>query len=82
MRPDDLIEALQRQPFHPFRIHLSNGHALEVRHPENVKVGRSTAFIFFPIQGQTSAAYERYETVALMHINRLELIEPAQTTHS
>jgi uncharacterized protein Veg len=30
----EIREALRAHPFEPFRIHLSNGRALDVRHPE------------------------------------------------
>lgn len=34
MRPVELREALREHPFEPFRIHLTNGMAYEIRHPE------------------------------------------------
>jgi len=78
MRPQDILEALRQQPFRPFRIHLSNGNMLDVRHPEMVMVGRSTVVIFYPASDEPSL-FDRYETVALLHINRLEpLTPPAQ----
>ena len=75
MRQEDLIEVLRQRPFQPFRIHLSDGIIYEVRHPELVLVGRSKAIVFFPDPRQPPPAFERYETVALLHITRLEPIE-------
>jgi hypothetical protein len=76
MRPEDLLQIVRKQPFQPFRIHLSNGDILQVRHPELVQVGRSTALIFHPAHDQPPGVFERYDTIALVHINRIELISP------
>ena len=48
MGQDELIKVLKDAPFRPFRIHLSDGRALEVRHPELVLVSRRSAHVFFP----------------------------------
>jgi len=34
MRIEDLRNALKAQPFHPFRLHLTDGRMFEIRHPE------------------------------------------------
>lgn len=75
MRQEDLIEVLRQRPFQPFRIHLSDGIIYEVRHPELVLVGRSKAVVFFPDSRKPPPAFETYETIALLHITRLEPIE-------
>jgi len=75
MRQEDLIEVLRQRPFHPFRIHLSDGIIYEVRHPELVLVGRSTAVVFFPDPRKPPPAFERYDTIALLHMTRLEPLE-------
>ena len=72
MRPDDINNVLRRQPFQPFRVHLSNGQAFEVRHPELAAVGRSTMFIGLPAPDLPPTTYDLFEIIALMHINRLE----------
>ncbi len=38
MTKDKLSEVHQARPFQPFRIHLADGRALEVRHPEFLAV--------------------------------------------
>jgi hypothetical protein len=72
MRPDDMLEYLRKQPFQPFRIHLTNGASYEIRHPELMKVGRSQAFVFFHKSDDPHALVLRQEGVALLHINRVE----------
>ena len=75
MRLEDLLEVLRQRPFQPFRIHVSDGIIYEVRHPELVLVGRSKAVVFFPDPRRPPPAFDKYETVSLLHITRLEPIE-------
>ena len=72
MRPEDIHRVLRQRPFQPFRIHLSNGTAYDIRHPELVVVGRSTLFIGIPAPDLPIPAYDDYALVALLHINHLE----------
>lgn len=74
MRPEDLLAALQQRPFTPLRLYLSNDNILEIRHPEMVMVGETTALIFFPGKMQAPPIFDRYETISLHHINRLERV--------
>ena len=39
MPPEDLIAALEKRPFEPFRVHLTDGMTYEVRHPDLMMVG-------------------------------------------
>jgi hypothetical protein len=75
MRPDDLLELRRERPFQPFRLHLTDGATYEVRHPELVMVGRSKALIGLPAHDLTPGVFERYHTVALLHITRIEPLE-------
>ena len=45
MRPSKIIEQLQRKPFKPFEVNLSDGSSYEVRHPEMALVTRATIAI-------------------------------------
>src|SRR5436309_528496 len=42
MRPADLLLLVKAEPFQPFRVVMTHGPIYEVRHPEFVKVGRSS----------------------------------------
>lgn len=79
MRPDDINRVLRRQPFQPFRIHLSNGQAFDIRHPELAIVGRSTMVIGLPAPDLPPSTYDFFEIIALMHINRLEPLPTVST---
>ncbi len=79
MRPDDLLTWLRAAPFRPFRIHLNSGKSYEIRHPEMLKVGRSSINVFW-YAGDPQDPYERMEMVSLLLIERIEPLEiPART---
>ena len=78
MPPQDILQALDKRPFEPFRIQISDGSTYEVRHPELVMVGLGSLVIGVPAQGQPRL-YERYETIALRHVVKL-LPLPATAT--
>jgi hypothetical protein len=75
MRQDDLLEVLRQRPFRAFRIHLTDGTMYEIRRAEMMMVGRSTALVLYPPAGKSLPALDRYETIALLHITRLEPVE-------
>jgi hypothetical protein len=69
---EEVLERLHRRPFEPFRIHLTDGTTYEVRHPELVLVGRRSMVVGVSDVEQQPVVYDRYTTVALVHIVRLE----------
>jgi hypothetical protein len=75
MRSDDLLTWIRAIPFVPFRIRLNSGRTFEIRHPEMMRVGRSTIHIF-TFAGEPTDPYERVEMVSLLLI---ESIEPMET---
>jgi hypothetical protein len=72
MRSEDIREFLQKKPFQPFRVTLTDGRTYEVRHPELAMVGRSTIAIGLPAAGDTSPIYDRLVTVSLLHVMQIE----------
>jgi hypothetical protein len=72
MRPEGIREFLQRRPFQPFRITLTDGRTYDVRHPKLAMVGRSTLAIGVPAPNDSSLIYDRLVTVSLLHIMQLE----------
>jgi hypothetical protein len=71
MAPTDVLQALRRRPFEPFRIEVSDGTTYDVRHPELVMVGLGALTIGIPAAGQAQPIYERAETVSLGHVVKL-----------
>lgn len=77
MAPDELAGALRRRPFVPFRLTLTEGSTYEVRHPESCMAGRRSAVIGLTAPGATDLLFDRSVTVDLLHIVKLEPLEPA-----
>jgi len=69
--PQELLRYLQRRPFEPFRVHLTDGVTYDVRHPEMVLPATLTAEIGLPADPAVPIA-ERIVTVSLVHMVRLE----------
>lgn len=81
-RVDDLTEELRRRPFEPFRIHVTDGSTYDVRHPEWVMVSPSRVLLFVPLADQPHPAFDRFHSVALVHVTRLEPLESSPSTSS
>ena len=77
MDPQDLFNALRRRPFHPLRLHITDGSHFDLLHPDMALPGRRAVVIGLP--GDPSRPYDRFVTVALLHITRIEDLNPAQT---
>jgi hypothetical protein len=75
MSPEELLVNLQRRPFVPFRITLTEGSAYEIHHPELCMAGRRSAIIGLTAPGATDLLFERSVTVDLLHIVKLEPLE-------
>ncbi len=75
MRPEDIREFLQRRPFQPFRLTLTDGRSYDVRHPELAMVGRSTVIVGLPAPGEAEPVFDRAVTVSLLHIMQMQPVE-------
>ena len=71
MSPADVLAALRKRPFEPFRIQVSDGTTYDVRHPELVMVGLGALIVGIPASAQEQPVYERVETVSLGHVVKL-----------
>jgi len=47
MRLHELQKALRREPFQPFRLHLTNGQTFDIRHQEFAALMRTSDFVGF-----------------------------------
>ncbi len=77
MRPEDILEFLRAKPFEPFRIHMSDGSAFDIRHPELALVERSKVIVGVPGPKGPDGPVERSVFCALMHITRAEKVDGA-----
>ena len=72
--PKDLISILRAEPFRPFRVQMASGHSFDVRHPEMVRVWRNS-IILFTFVSDDPEIYDRWETVSLMLMERISLLD-------
>lgn len=70
MSIETIREWLNRRPFEPFMLRLSNGETHEVRHPENVVLLKSRLIVGYP---ETDRAVH----CSLIHINSIEALQAA-----
>lgn len=78
MRPDDVLFWQRATPFIPFRIRLNSGRTWDIRHPEMLKVGQSTALVF----SYAGDAADPYEHVDMIGLRLVESIEPITAASS
>ncbi|HEY5315853.1 MAG TPA: hypothetical protein VIK18_25210 [Pirellulales bacterium] len=67
---ETIREWLNRRPFEPFLLRLSDGETHEVRHPENVVLLKSRLIVGYP---ETDRAVH----CSLIHINSIEALQAA-----
>jgi hypothetical protein len=77
MAPQDLVLAVRRRPFVPFRLHISDGTRYAIRHPELLMLTATSAVVGLPAAAHQPPQVERYEMVDLFHIVRLEPLDAA-----
>ncbi len=65
--PREILNYLKAEPFRPFQIRMTSGRTFDIRHPEMVRLGRSTLIVFTFVSNDP-AIYDRWETVSLMLI--------------
>jgi hypothetical protein len=73
MRPADIQEHLRRWPFQPLRVHLSDGSAYDIRHPEMAYVSRTELVI--GISAGDSRLPARSVYCDPVHVTRIEPID-------
>jgi len=79
MRANDVLEWVRAEPFAPFRIRLNSGRTFTIRHPEMIRVGRSSMDIFF-FSGVPADPYERREMIGLSLIESIKPLEVRKKT--
>jgi hypothetical protein len=76
MRPEELKALLNKRPFAPLRIHMTDGQSYDIRHPDNVLVLRSRVDIGVPTDTLTGI-FDRVEHCSLLHVVRVEELQGA-----
>lgn len=78
MRPADIRKQLQRQPFRPFRVHLSDGTKLDAQHPELAYVSRTEVIIALELGDDEIP--ERSAYCDPLHITHIEPLNGKKAT--
>jgi hypothetical protein len=67
MPPDDLLSAVRLQPVQPFRLRLTDGRTFDIRHPDQMIIGRRSAVIGLPAE-TNDPYFDQRITVDLIHV--------------
>lgn len=78
MRPEELRELLNAQPFVPLRIHMTDGKTFDLKHLDFVLVLRSRVDIGIG-QNSENGILDRVEHCSLLHIVRVEELTRVET---
>jgi hypothetical protein len=73
---NDMRDLLNRRPFTPFRLWLSDGGHIDVRSPELVFPGRRYVIIGLLDPNAIDSSFDRHVTVSYLHITRHEELIP------
>jgi hypothetical protein len=78
MSPEQLNELVLTKPFQSFRLCMTDGEQYEVRHPDAIRIAGRTAIVLArKSEGHVPILYDHFHLVSLLHIVRVELLEPA-----
>ena len=68
------------EPFRPFRINMAGGQALEIRHPDMISIGRSSARIDLFMSDDPVLVKESVRNVPLASIESVTPLDVAKIT--
>ncbi len=71
IRPEEVIENLEKRSFEPFRICMTDGRAYEVTDPDLCVLSRSTVYVGVP-DPKLRRTVVRMDQCAYVHIVRFE----------
>jgi|YNPNPStandDraft_1061719.scaffolds.fasta_scaffold287486_1 hypothetical protein len=72
MTPDEIRDLLRRDPFEPFRFHLTSGDTFDIHDPNSVALGARRVFIAEPTS-------DRFVFFPYLHIAAIETIGNGRT---
>ncbi len=83
MTAANIRKHLVRKPFQPFRIWLSDGHSLDVRHPDMCMVAPNTVYVGMPHPDEEGLVVQITDC-AMLHVTRIEPIngKPVNARHT
>jgi hypothetical protein len=69
-----IVDYVSAEPFRPFRIRMASGQACEIRHPEMIRLGRSSVRVY---TGTEDEQNEKWHDVSMMLMETIEPMEPS-----
>lgn len=72
--PPQVLAYVKDQPFGPFRLHMASGRTFDIRHPEMIKVLRSSVLLF-KSTGDAPELPDEWETISLMLIESISHLD-------
>ncbi len=76
MTPQSVLDYVKAEPFRPFRLNLASGRTFDIRHPEMIKVLKSSVLVF-KSGGETPEIPDDWESVSLMLTESVSHLETA-----
>lgn len=76
LSPQTVLGYVKAEPFRPFRLHLASGRTFDVRHPEMIKVLKSSVLVF-RTSGDAADLADEWESVSLMLTESISHLETA-----
>jgi hypothetical protein len=67
------------EPFRSFRIKMTSGETFEIRHPEMIQIGRTTAMVFTWMNEDNDDPKQRERELSVLLIESIEPLQPATT---
>ena len=72
MNPQEINKLLRAIPFVPFRVHMSDGKHLDIKHPELAMVTRNRLIVGRPVDDPRMEIPDEADWISALHILRLE----------
>ncbi len=80
MTTQDFRNLMNNAPFKPFALVMSSGERVEVRHPENAMMTRTSILISdLKPNGKLGDNYNLY---SLLHVTKIEFLEASETAEA
>jgi len=76
-----ILNYVNAEPFQSFRIKMTSGEVFEIRHPEMIQVGRTTATVFTWMNESENENHpgERTHEISMLLIESIEPLQGAAT---
>lgn len=78
MEAEELYKKMRTHPFESFRIYISDGHHYDIKHPDQIMVGKRTSYVGMSRKGQ--GPFQDVAIISNVHIARIEPINGKTTT--